>query len=294
MGNYNIDLFKEKAEKQEFDKALWIQKKKEERDRAFGLVDAALERIKTVPGALREYLDIQARFRQYSVNNALLILAQKPDATILGDFDFWRNHGLYMLKGTKGMLLLERGSEYTRKDGTVGVNYNTKKVFDVSQCRGLYHEPGVPEHDPRMLLRALLCSSPCPVKVDEGNKYCGSNEAIYDSGTKTVYVARGFTAEKMFPAAAKELAHALLDKDGYDRFTFDPAASCAAYILCARAGMDASQIELDPAFTRMLGMTDAELRAELSTIRTVANDMDEGMQKLLGKDREDQIRADER
>ena len=92
MGNYNIDLFKEKAEKQEFDKALWIQKKKEERDRAFGLVDAALERIKTVPGALREYLDIQARFRQYSVNNALLILAQKPDATILGDFDFWRNH----------------------------------------------------------------------------------------------------------------------------------------------------------------------------------------------------------
>ena len=35
-------------------------------------------------------------------------------------------------KGSKGIEILEPGNEYQRRDGSIGINYNPKTVFDVS------------------------------------------------------------------------------------------------------------------------------------------------------------------
>ena len=82
--------------------------------------------------SFQSYLDVQARFDRYSVGNAVLITAEKADATQLSDFKGWKNNGVFIKKGESGIVLLEPGEEYTRTDA-VGVSYNSKKVFDISR-----------------------------------------------------------------------------------------------------------------------------------------------------------------
>ncbi len=71
-------------------------KKKAERDEVYVLADATAEAVCADGGKFRDYLDVQAAFRNYSATNALLILATKPDARRLGDKDFWRDQGVYI------------------------------------------------------------------------------------------------------------------------------------------------------------------------------------------------------
>ena len=95
MSNFD-DIFESAPQTDEFDKEAWAAKKKAERDEVYALADATAEAVCTDGGKFREYLDVQAAFRNYSATNALLILATKPDARRLGDKDFWRDQGVYI------------------------------------------------------------------------------------------------------------------------------------------------------------------------------------------------------
>ena len=92
-------------------------------------------------GLLQAYLDVQARFDLYSVSNAILIAAQCPEATRLADFDSWKARGMYVRRGADAITILEPGKEYQRDDGSVGVSYNVRKVFDISQTRAAPRPP---------------------------------------------------------------------------------------------------------------------------------------------------------
>ena len=67
--------------------------------------------------------------------NALLIYSQYPQATQLKDFDDWGKDNVKITKGAKSISILEP-VEYTRADGSPGISYNVKKVFDVTQTNG--------------------------------------------------------------------------------------------------------------------------------------------------------------
>ena len=116
-----------------FDKEAWAAKKQAERNSAYELIDRTAESVATDGTTFQSYLDVQSRFDRYSVGNALLITAQKPDAQRIGDFDYWKDQGGYVKKNQKGIVILEPGDEYTREDGSIGVSYNPKKVFDITQ-----------------------------------------------------------------------------------------------------------------------------------------------------------------
>ena len=49
-------------------------------------------------GKFKEMLDNMVKFYQYSFNNQMLILAQKPDATYCGSLKFWNGLGRYVEK----------------------------------------------------------------------------------------------------------------------------------------------------------------------------------------------------
>ena len=89
MENYN-DLLTETApaEQSDYDKASWKNRKKAEREEAFARVaDAALQ-ISGSPTLLQNYLNVQAQFGRYSINNCLLIATSKPaSVTNTGDMD---------------------------------------------------------------------------------------------------------------------------------------------------------------------------------------------------------------
>ena len=109
MANYD-DIFnasqpKESEEKSftPFDKDEWAAQKKQERENAFAMIDETAQHMANDGALFQSYLDVQAHFDRYSVGNALLITAQKPDAKQLADFKGWKDNGVYIKKGESGI-----------------------------------------------------------------------------------------------------------------------------------------------------------------------------------------------
>ena len=165
MANYD-DIFNASAQKGTEDKSFvsfnkeeWAAQKKQERESAFAMIDETAQRMTNDGSLFQSYLDVQARFDRDSVGNAVLITAQKADATQLSDFKGWKNNGVFIKKGESGIVLLEPGEEYTKEDGTVGVSYNSKKVFDISQTTAKAKDRPAMKRDERLLLKAQ-CTLP--------------------------------------------------------------------------------------------------------------------------------------
>ncbi len=69
-------------------------------------------------------------------------------------------------KGAKSLSILEP-VEYTKNDGSTGIAYNVKKVFDVAQTSG--KKPAAPtlDRDPRKLVAIMLDTAPIDVSTVE-------------------------------------------------------------------------------------------------------------------------------
>ena len=62
-------------------------------------------------GAWQDMLDAMSRFHAYSINNLLLIMAQRPDATRVAGYGAWRKtHGRQVRKGEKGIKIIGGGT----------------------------------------------------------------------------------------------------------------------------------------------------------------------------------------
>ena len=262
-----------------FDKEEWAQQKRQERDQAYAMMDETALHMANSGELFQTYLQVQAHFDRYSVGNALLITAQKPDATELADFDTWKASGAYIKKGEAGIVLLEPGDKYTKEDGTVGMNFNTKKVFDISQTTVEPKAKQETRPNDRLLLKALIHDAPCRFTITDQLKE--GNNAIYSPEDKTIYVRAGMEAPDIFRAISFELAHAHLDKGEYKRSEASFTAYCVAYVLCNRYDMAKDKFRFARLPESLSSMDAGEVRAELSKIRDVANEISTGMNKLL-------------
>ena len=135
------------------------QFKKEEKEAVYQLVDSAVANVVSSPTEFQKFLDTQAHMDRYSAANALLIYKQCPEATQLKDFDGWREENVRIKKGAKSISILEP-VDYTRADGTQGISYNVKKVFDVSQTNGRRKPAPTVNRDPRNLVTVMINTSP--------------------------------------------------------------------------------------------------------------------------------------
>ena len=244
MSNFD-DIFEPAPQAEDFDKEAWAAKKKAERDEVYALADATAEEVCADGGKFRDYLDVQANFRHYSATNALLILATKPDARRLGDKDFWRDQGVYIKRQEFGrpIKIVESNGEYTRDDGSIGVSYNIKRVYDISQTTSRMRAQPPVSHDARALLGALIYKKPVPIQsVDELPDGMG---ALYDPETA------------------------------------DFKAKAVSYILGKQFGVDVSRYAFDDISADMQEADPQTLRAELSDIRDTAFDISARMARSL-------------
>ena len=246
MSNFD-DLFDPAPQNEDFDKEAWAVKKKAERDEVYALADATADEICTDGGKFRDYLDVQANFRHYSATNALLILATKPDARRLGDKEFWRDQGVYIKRQefSRPIKIIESNGEYTRDDGSIGVSYNIKRVYDISQTTSRMRAQPPVSYDQRALLNALIYKRPVPIQsVDE---LPGGMAALYDHDQQAIFVCRGMNANDLFCELSKALAQAELSLTG-DEYIPENAgfkAYCVSYILGKEFGMDVGGYRLD-------------------------------------------------
>ena len=283
MNNYD-DLFTANGEKKEskterpFDKEEWAAKKQQERAEAFEMLDAATEEAVANPETFRDYLLIQSRFGKYSVSNALLISYQNNEATYLADFETWKEKGVFVQKGERGITLLEPGNEFTREDGTTGFSINVKKVFDISQTNSeRSYSRRTP--DERRVLKALISSSPCDIRMT--NELDGNVCARYVPKDDAIYIRQGLDGEDIFRSLSQEIVIANFAKNGVAREDCVFTAYCVTYVLCERNGFDTGDFDFEKVPEMFKDAEPKAIRGQLDKIRDSANELSQDMNRIM-------------
>lgn len=262
-----------------FDPEAYKAQKQKERSDTFQMLNDAADRLRVDGEMLKTYLDLQARFPRYSVNNLILIAAQRPDATKLAAFDVWQKDGVHINKGEKGLSILEPTGTYEREDGTKATNYAIKKVFDIAQTNAEPVPSPAVTRDERTLLKALISDAPCDFQVSD--QVPENFNALYRPEQKTILVRRGQDAPTNFRAISQELVQAYLDRGDYSRANYALTANFASYVLCRRCGVPTDTYRFDKTPERYAQMSAKEFREELGRIHDVANTISAKMNPVL-------------
>ena len=279
MNNFD-DLFEAQAEdapeERPFDKDSWMEKKQAERQTVYELADKTTLEVSADGDKYKSFLDVKSRLIHYSATNALLVMAQRPLATQLRDFNGWRKEGVSIKRGENHIKILEAGNNYERDDGSIGTGWNVKHVFDISQTTSKAKTPPAQVPDDRQLLKALIHKAPVPIQgVDELPNNMG---ALYDHDQKTIFVRRGMDAHDIFRSLSKELAHAELaiSRPDYTRQDAGFAAYSVSYVVCKRYGVDVSNYD----FSRL---PDSFREADPQSIRSQLSEIGETAKEITGR-----------
>lgn len=293
MSNFD-SLLNVSAVPQDDKTAMFIAESKNNRNRCYELAEQMTAAVATDSQTFQNYLDVQSKFDRYTANNALLILAQRPEAQKLGDYGYWRDQGAYVKRHEKKspILILEPGKEYEREDGSIGTYYNAKKLYDISQTT--MKEMAQPQEnlDDRTLIRALVSNSPASIVLAEPDQMPEGKGALFTPEENCIYVRKGMDAHEIFKSLTPELAFARF-ADGnknYDRTEDAFHAYCASYMLCQKYGVDTQNFDFSHAPEFFEGMEPQEVRGELSKVRDAANAISSRMAKALEQDRNLNVR----
>lgn len=222
----------------------------------------------------KAFLDTQARLDRYSAANALLIYNQYPQATQLKDFNDWAEEKVSISKGAKSISILEP-VEYTKNDGSTGISYNVKKVFDVSQTKGKQTPAPTLNRDPQALVAIMIDTSPVNVEVANELPHPQMG-AYYDNEKQTLFVKKDIgDSVALCQCVAQELGHAQLsiNSDAYSRRDMGFQAMCVGYMLCKKYGVDTKNFAIERIPDEWKNKEPKEIRAELSKTRTAMNEI---------------------
>jgi len=279
-----------------YDKLQWAQGKQQERQAVYSLIDKVAMAVGRDSHMCRTYLDVQSRFNLYSIGNALIITDQSPKATVLKDFDAWKEAGTPVKKNEKSMMILEPGEKYSREDGSVGTSMNIKHVFDISQTSAELQQVKIEQPDERVLLKALISKAPVSIEAtDEIETSENIKNAYYDHDHEIIYVKRNLDTPELFRALSKELALAdfAAQAPEYSRSTKHFKALCVSYILCNKFGIDTKDMEIRVPATYSTKEAQ-DIRADLTEIRAEAVDMISRMSKSLEQQKAPKSKEQER
>lgn len=283
------------AERPQLSPEEYVAKKKTEKDAVYQMIDDAATEIVNAPEKFRGYLDTQARMDRYSAANALLIYKQQPQATQLKEFRDWQEDGVKVSKGAKSLSILEP-VEYAKKDGSTGIAYNVKKVFDVSQTNG--RRPAAPtlDRDPRKLVAIMLDTAPIDVATVE-ELPSPNMGAFYRNEDQTLYVKRDIgDSVALCQCVAQELGHAQLAMscEAYSRREMGFSAVCVGYMLCRKFGVDTRSFAIENIPDGLKNKEPKGIRAELSKTRSAMNEIGSRVAEEIYRRRAERSKEQER
>ena len=274
-----------------FNKEEWAAQKQEQRKAAYELIDNTCSEMMADGDSFRQYLDVQGHFDRYSVNNAILVSAQMPEATQLKDYGSWKQSRVYVDKDAQKVTILEPGKEYQRDDGSKAVGYNAKIVYDVSQTSAKDRQQPQEQKNMRELVSAMIDASPVSfVPVDDLEL-----PAFYDSSQQTIFIRTGLSEEQLFVSMAKEVSAAVFDcKHKESRDDSDFKSFCVAYMVSYRYGVDTKGFSFDKLPKEFEGMETQEFKGELGSMRDVLGEIQSDMYKSLEKNKPPKSKGQER
>ena len=274
-----------------FNKEEWAAQKQEQRKAAYELIDNTCSEMMANGDSFRQYLDVQGHFDRYSVNNAILVSAQMPEATQLKDYGSWKQSRAYVDRDAQKITILEPGKEYEREDGSKAVGYNAKVVYDISQTSAKDRQQPQEQKTMRELVSAMIDASPVSfVPVDDLEL-----PAFYDSAQQTIFIKTGLNEEQLFVSMAKEVSAAVFDfkhKESRDASEFK--SFCVAYMVSSRYGVDTKGFRFDKLPKEFEGMETQEFKGQLGSMRDVLGEIQSDMYKSLEKNKPPKSKEQER
>lgn len=274
-----------------FDKEQWAAQKQAQRKETYELIDNTCSEMMISGDSFRQYLDVQGRFDRYSVNNAILVSAQMPEATQLKEKAAWKQSRVYVNKDAQKVVILEPSKEYTRGDGSKAVGYNAKEVYDISETSAKDRQEAQEKKSMRELVSALIDASPVPfVPVADLEM-----PAYYDSEQQSIFIRTGLNEEQLFVSMAKEVSAAVFDfKHNESREVSEFKSYCVAYMVSSRYGVDTRGFN----FSRLpkeLAETDTQVfKGELGSMRDVLGEIQSEMYKSMEKNKPAKSKEQER
>lgn len=209
----------------------------------------------TTSDAWRDWLATASKFHTYSFNNTMLILAQRPTATMVAGYGKWQEMGRQVRKGEKSIgifapMMRKRTDETTGEEKRFVSGFRVVSVFDVSQTEG---DP-LPERPAPELLDgeapAGLWDALAGIVLDKGYTIergdCGGANGVTMPAIKTVRVREDVSDAQACKTLAHELAHVMLHTDGEDlaadlhRGTAEVEAESVSYMVANMHGLDTS------------------------------------------------------
>ena len=274
-----------------FNKEEWAAQKQEQRKAAYELIDNTCSEMMANGDSFRQYLDVQGHFDRYSVNNAILVSAQMPEATQLKDYGSWKQSRAYVDRDAQKITILEPGKEYEREDGSKAVGYNAKVVYDISQTSAKDRQQPQEAKTMRELVSAMIDASPVSfVPVDDLEL-----PAFYDSAQQTIFIKTGLNEEQLFVSMAKEVSAAVFDcKHKESRDDSDFKSFCVAYMVSSRYGVDTKGFRFDKLPKEFEGMETQAFKGELGSMRDVLGEIQSDMFKSIEKNKPPKSKEQER
>lgn len=274
-----------------FDKEEWAARKQAQRKEAYELIDNTCSEMMASGDSFRQYLDVQGRLDRYSVNNAILVSAQMPEATQLKEKAAWKSSRVYVNKDAQKVVILEPSKEYTRDDGSKAVGYNAKEVYDISQTSAKDRQQAQEQKTMRELVSALIDASPVPfVPVADLEM-----PAYYDSEQQSIFIRTGLTEEQLFVSMSKEVAAAVYDfKHNESRDASDFKSFCVAYMVSSRYGVDTRGFNFSRLPKEYAEMDTQAFKSELGSMRDVLGEIQTDMYKSMEKNKPARNKEQER
>lgn len=181
---------------------------KQERAELYAAIDDMAEKALCDKEALSTYLTLQANLGRTSVNNTLLVMAQKPDATFVCDAEVWQERGRSIRKGegkTRLNNLCRTGNIPVKTAASPWVT----RLCAVLIFRNLWKpvsKRAALSMPMKSKLKALMTDAPVPVKLsDEVPQSIG---AQYSPKENAIHVAKGLDGGMLFYSISREMARA--------------------------------------------------------------------------------------
>lgn len=192
----------------------------------------------------RNYLTTMSRFHRYSLNNVMLIHAQRPDATLVAGYNRWKNSfGRHVKKGERGIQILaptpykikvdkekldpdtnlpmidSEGNPITEEKEITIPMYKIVRVFDVSQTDGkplpqLSFDLTGDVAQYEVFLEALRRTSQVPIEIKPMES---SMDGYFSLTEQAIFIREGMSQVQTVSAIVHEMAHSRLHN--YEKMT---------------------------------------------------------------------------
>lgn len=286
--------------------------KEEKTKQAFEMIEQGVKDVYSSDN-FRKYLSCCSKFHSYSLNNTLLILAQKPDATLVAGYNAWqRNFNRHVDKGERGLIILapvtskitqlmdkadedgnpvldENGDPIKEERVINQLRFTTTTVFDISQTSGeplpsLIHN--LTGSSDEILAFIDSVKDICTIPIDY---HSPSKDAVLAGGAKGYYsiaedrIVLNMELEDMQIAKTliHEYSHSILhkktDKDSDQR---EIEAESLAFVLCDHFGIDTSDYSFGY-IASYAAQDEAKLKTILSNIQSTAHEMIDKLEPLF-------------